>query len=157
METSSLSLQDIYPSSVEDLVVRPALVLSGREYTSGELQAYGEDIGPRMAFYSAYWYPIQGDTQSPYLPRLQEQLVADLARQAEQAGLDPEELRRALAAILGEVGRSLLPCRAELARVQGREAWLFSLSGPEDYLLFPDPRSPPPSTWLPGAARRASS
>ncbi len=141
-EASALSLQEIYPGSAEELVVRPALVLSGREYSPGELQAYDEDIGPRMAFYSAYWYPVAGDTQSPFIQRLQEQLVADLARQAERAGLNPDELRRAIAAGPAESGSVLLPCRAELARVLGREVWLLSFSGPEDYLLFLDPQVP---------------
>jgi len=139
---SSLSLKDVYPENAEELVVRPALVLSGREYSAGELQSYGEDIGSRMAFYSAYWYPIQGDTRSPYLPRLQEQLISELLRQAEQAGLNPLELRQAITTVLAEAEDPLLPCRAELARIEGREAWLISLSGPEDYLLFPDPQVP---------------
>ncbi len=142
VEASTLSLQDIYPSNAEELAVRPVLVLSGREYSTADLHSYSEDIGQRMAFYSAYWYPIAGDTRSPYLSRLQGQLVDDLARQAQQAGLNPEELRGALASVLGGEERALLPCRAELVRLEGKEAWLFSLSGPEDYLLFPDPQVP---------------
>lgn len=142
-EAQPLALEEIYPESVEELVVHPSLVLSDREYTASELESYGEDIAPRMAFYSAYWYPIGGDTQSPYLPRLQEQLVNELLRQAARAGLDPGELGRALSSVLEEAVGFLLPCRAELARVEGREAWLITLSGPEDYLLFPDPQVPP--------------
>ncbi|MGQ9756962.1 MAG: anti-sigma factor family protein [Actinomycetota bacterium] len=142
-EAQALSLQDIYPGSAEELVVHPSLILSGREYAISDLGRYGEDIGLRMAFYSAYWYPIGGDMRSPYLPRLREQLVGDLTRQAARAGLDPAELSRSLEVALSEAGGNLLPCRAELARVQGREVWLISLSGPEDYLLFPDPQVPP--------------
>lgn len=141
-EAGSLSLQEIYPGNADDLVVRPALIFSGREYSSEELRTYDEDIGPRMTFYSAYWYPIGGDAQSPFLPRLREQLLAELARQAERAGLNPDELIRAVAAVPGESERVLLPCLAELAKVQGREAWILSFSCPEDYLLFPDPQVP---------------
>jgi hypothetical protein len=37
----------------------------------------------------------------------------------------------------------VLPCYAERARLDGKDAWLISASGPEDYLLFPDQQRPP--------------
>ncbi len=132
-----------YPQVAGELAVRPLLLLSQKEYSSNELESYREDLGTRMAFYSAYWYPLSGDVDSPLLPTLQEKLISDLLEQASRSGLNPEELRKAIETSLAQGGQNLLPCQAELSRLQGREVWLVSLSGPEDYLLFPDPQMPP--------------
>lgn len=137
-ETSAL-----HPQVAGELSVRPLLLLSQKEYSSSDLESYRDDLGMRMAFYSAYWYPLSGDVDSPLLPTLQEKLVSDLLEQATRSGLNPEELRMAVEAALARSGKTLLPCQAELSRLQGREVWLVSLSGPEDYLLFPDPQIPP--------------
>jgi len=131
------------PMAAGAVTVRPSLSVSGREYTAAELAAYREDLGSRLAFYSAYWYPLAAGAQETSLSGLQERLVNDLAAQASAAGQDAEELKRCVSAAMGREETPLLPCHAELARVNGRECWLISLSGPEDYLLFPDPEVPP--------------
>jgi hypothetical protein len=125
--------------------VRPALVTSGKEYTAAELEDFRNDVGTRLDFYSAYWYPAAGDSAEPAaLEELQADLTSDLAEQAEAAGNDPVELERAVAAVLSRTGdEPLLPCYAELASMDGRDVWLVSVSGPGDYLLFPDPQRPP--------------
>ncbi|MDI6830470.1 MAG: zf-HC2 domain-containing protein [Actinomycetota bacterium] len=123
----------------------PSLVLSGREYGPGDLEAYRDDLGARMDFYSAYWYPAStGALDEAELRGTQQELVEEMAARAASLGGDPEGLKRAVeSALAGSDGEILLPCHAELAKVNGRECWLVSLSGPEDYLLFPDPQRPP--------------
>ena len=131
--------------AVATAAVSPSLAVSGEEYDPGELDGFRNDLGARLDFYSAYWYPSDGSTIAPdTITELQGKLVDDLSRQAEAAGQDAGELRQAVASALQQAGdQLLLPCYAEYATVNGQEAWLVSLSGPEDYLLFPDAQRPP--------------
>ncbi|MBC7247494.1 MAG: zf-HC2 domain-containing protein [Actinobacteria bacterium] len=138
-----MAVMENIPMAEGAVTVRPTLSVSGRDYTDAELAAYREDLGSRLAFYSAYWYPLAAGAQQASLSVLQERLVNDLAAQATAAGQDAEELKRCVSSAMGREEAPLLPCHAELARVNGRECWLISLSGPEDYLLFPDPEVPP--------------
>lgn len=125
------------------MLVYPTVVAAGREYSSLELQGFDRDITPRLSFYSAYWHPLGEGLQAVQPSALREALLEEMAVRAARAGLDPEGLRVAVAAALErEGGEDLLPCYAEMARVDGKDAWLISLSGPEDYLLFSDPRLP---------------
>lgn len=133
----------VVTATASAIAVRPSLALSQKEYTGAELADFRNDLGSRLAFYSAYWYPIEAGAEGAFLPGLQKELVNDLALQASAAGLDAEELKRCIASALDREGAPLLPCYAELAKVNGTECWLISLSGPEDYLLFPDPQVPP--------------
>ena len=123
---------------------RPALISSGGDYAVADLQDFRNDLGTRLDFYSAYWRPEAGARMHPSaLTRLQDDLAADLAGQAAAAGQDPAPLERAVATVLERAGgEPVLPCYAELARVEGAEAWLISASGPEDWLLFPDRKKP---------------
>ncbi len=123
----------------------PELVVSEREYTPEELESFRNDLGTRLDFYSTYWYPACGGAADvAALEKLQADLVEDMAAQAAAAGRDPGELERAVAAVLAEeAGDLVLPCYAELARMDGKDTWLVSVSGPEDYLLFPDQQRPP--------------
>ncbi len=139
-ETAGL---EIIPTTESALPVRPSLSVSQKEYSADELAAFRNDLGSRLAFYSAYWYPLAEGAEAPRLAELQEEMVEDLAGQAVAAGQDAGELRRCVASALDREGATLLPCYAEMAKVNGAECWLISLSGPEDYLLFPDPQLPP--------------
>ncbi|NPV58495.1 MAG: hypothetical protein HPY75_02385 [Actinobacteria bacterium] len=123
----------------------PSLVAPGREYGEGELAGYRDDLGARLDFYSAYWYPYSmGALDEADMRRAQRELTDQLAATAASIGGDPTSLRTAIEAALSQAGDELLlPCHAELAKVDGRECWLISLSGPEDYLLFSDPQRPP--------------
>lgn len=123
----------------------PSLVVPGREYGEEELAGYRDDLGTRLDFYSAYWYPYSmGALDEADLRRAQRELTDQLATTAASIGGDPTSLRAAIEAALSQAGDELLlPCHAELAKVDGRECWLISLSGPEDYLLFSDPQHPP--------------
>jgi hypothetical protein len=126
-------------------LARPALSVSGQEYDAGDLEGYRNDLGTRLEFYSAYWYPTSGNAVEPAaLARLQGNLTADLAAQAGAAGQNPTELEQAIAAVLEQAGdEPVLPCYAERAKVDGKDTWLVSVSGPEDYILFPDQERPP--------------
>lgn len=125
--------------------VKPSMVVSEREYDPGELDSFRNDLGARLDFYSAYWYPAASVTVEPdAIAQLQGKLVDDLALQAEAAGKDASELRLAVASALEQAGdQPLLPCYAEYSKVNGNDTWLISMSGPEDYLLFPDAKRPP--------------
>ena len=125
------------------MLAYPTVVASGKEYSGLDLRGFNQDVAPRLSFYSAYWLPQAEGSQAARMDSLREALLEELASRAERAGLDPESLRRAVAAVMERVGEEdLLPCYAEMARVEGRDAWLISLSGPEDYLLFSDPSLP---------------
>ncbi len=126
-------------------VARPALVTTGNDYTAADLDDFRNDLGARLDFYSTYWYPASGGTSNTAALRsLQAELAVDLTEQAAAAGHDPEELMRALESVMDHAGDEiLLPCYAERARIEGKDAWLISVSGPEDYLLFPDRKKPP--------------
>lgn len=139
---SQVSSQDLVAATA---ITQPSLVISEREYSPADLETFRNDIGTRLEFYSTYWYPYSGTpAEKAAYGQLQQRLVDDLARQAEETGKDSAGLREAVTAALAQAGdETLLPCYAELARVEGREAWLVSASGPEDYLLFPDPQMPP--------------
>lgn len=139
-ETADL---EVIPTAESALPVRPSLAVSQKEYTGAELADFRNDLGSRLSFYSAYWYPLGGDVAAASLVDLQKAVVKDLAGQASAAGQDAGELKRCIASALDREKAPLLPCYAELAKVNGTECWLISLSGPEDYLLFPDPQVPP--------------
>jgi len=126
-------------------VTRPDLVVSEKEYNPEELEGFRNDLGTRLDFYSTYWYPASGGAAEPaVLEQLQGDLTDDLARQAAAAGQNPDELKAAVAVVLEQQsGEPILPCYAERAKIDGKEAWLVSVSGPEDYLLFPDRQQPP--------------
>ncbi len=111
----------------------PSLVLSGREYGPGDLEAYRDDLGARMDFYSAYWYPAStGALGEAELRDTQHDLMEEMAARTASLGGDPEGLKKAVESALARAdGEILLPCHAELAKVNGRECWLVSLSGPE--------------------------
>ncbi len=136
---------DTARQGLEVATARPALISSGREYAAADLEDFRNDLGTRLDFYSAYWYPAPGTPpQSAALKRLQGDLTADLAEQAAAAGHEPDELERAVTAALTQAGdKPVLPCYAELARMEGKEVWLISVSGPEDCLLFHDRDKPP--------------
>jgi len=126
-------------------LARPELVISDNEYDTADLADFRNDLGTRLDFYSTYWYPASsGSIDRSSIEDAQAQLTGDLALQAAEAGHDAEELERAVTSVLEQAdGDPLLPCYAELAKIDGREAWLISASGPEDYLLFPDRELPP--------------
>ena len=123
----------------------PDLVISEKEYAPEELEGFRNDLGTRLDFYSTYWYPASSSPADPAdLAELQADLTEDMVAQAAAAGQDPEELERAVTAVLEqEEGEPVLPCYAELATIDGNDTWLVSVSGPEDYLLFPDKQRPP--------------
>jgi len=131
--------------AVSTAAVKPSLAVSENEYTTGELEEFHSDLGTRLDFYSAYWYPASDAVIEPdTIEQLQETMTEELAAQAEAAGKDADELRLAVASTLERAGdEPVLPCYAEYAKVGGRDAWLISISGPEDYLLFPDAKRPP--------------
>ncbi len=130
---------------IASLSPTPSLAVAGREYDEEELKGYREDLGARLEFYSAYWYPAtMGALSEADLRSAQRELTHELAASAASHGGNPESLEAAIETALAQAGGdTLLPCHAELAKVNGRECWLVSLSGPEDYLLFPDPQRPP--------------
>jgi hypothetical protein len=125
-------------------VTQPSLVISGKDYTPTELANFRNDLGTRLDFYSSYWYPAStSGAGSASLGEVQKQLTDDLAQQASATGKNPDEVKGAVKTALAQAGNAtLLPCYAEQARVGGKDAWLVSLSGPEDYLLFPNPQIP---------------
>jgi len=125
-------------------VARPDVVVSSQEYDAGDLEDYRNDLGTRLDFYSAYWYPAsRSDVEPDTIAQLQEDLTSNLAEQAAAEGQDPAELQEAVAAALEQSDSTpVLPCYAERAVVDGKDAWLVSVSGPEDYLLFPDQQRP---------------
>ena len=129
----------------QETMARPALVTSEKDYSSAELAGYRNDLGTRLDFYSTYWYPTSGGaSQTAALEEIQQDLTGDLALQAEAAGQNPDELEQAVTTVLEQAGdEPLLPCYAERAKIDGKDAWLISVSGPEDYLLFPDQQQPP--------------
>jgi len=126
-------------------VARPDVVVSQNEYDATDLEEFRNDLGTRLDFYSTYWYPSSGGTTRPAaLEKLRTELTSDLTEQAAAAGLNPEELQRAVTAVMEQADdESILPCYAERAKIEGKDAWLISASGPEDYLLFPDQQRPP--------------
>lgn len=139
----SASLDAAGAAVVPASLAQPVMVVSGNEYAAGDLADFSGDIGTRLKFYSAYWQPSVAGTAALVTRDLQQKLVEDLAGRAQAAGEDAQGLRSALEAALAQTeSKNLLPCYAELAVVEGRKAWLVSLSGPEDCLLFPDPEIP---------------
>ena len=131
--------------TISTAMTRPSLVVSGNEYTPKELETFRNDLGTRLDFYSTYWYPAGStNVQAAGIEQIRQDLVDDLSQQAQAAGRNPEELKKAIQAALAQEGdNTLLPCYAELAKMAGKDVWLVSMSGPEDYLLFPDPQLPP--------------
>jgi hypothetical protein len=125
--------------------IKPSLAVSEEEYDPAELEGFRNDLGTRLDFYSAYWYPASGSTiGQDTISQLQDALTEELAAQAGAAGKNGDELRLAVASTLEQAGdEPVIPCYAEYVKVGGRDAWLISLSGPEDYLLFPDAKRPP--------------
>jgi len=119
----------------------PRVNTSGQQYSAAELSTYNNDLDSRLDFYSAYWHPMNtAGIQDTSMEPLQDSLKEDMALKAEEAGQDPETLKGAVDSALAQSGRTdLLPCYAELARLNGNEVWLICLSGPEDYLLFNNP------------------
>jgi hypothetical protein len=129
------------PSSV---VTQPTLVVSNKEYSPAELSDFRNDLGARMDFYSSYWYPAAAGNGALSTKELQNQITETLAQQAQAAGKNPDDVKRAVETALAQAGNAaLLPCYVEQAKVEGKDAWLVSLSCPEDYLLFPNPQIPP--------------
>ena len=126
-------------------VARPDVVVSQNEYDAADLEEFRNDLGTRLDFYSTYWYPSSGGTtRAAALEKLRTELTSDLTEQAAAAGQNPEELQRAVTAVMEQADdESILPCYAERAKIEGKDAWLISASGPEDYLLFPDQQRPP--------------
>jgi hypothetical protein len=126
-------------------LIQPSLVVSQREYTPSELASFRNDLGAKLDFYSSYWYPaVAAGASDAEMTQVQAKLTEGLSQQAAAIGRSPDELKKAIQASLAVAGNEkLLPCYAELATMQGKEVWLISLSGPEDYLLFPDPKMPP--------------
>jgi hypothetical protein len=124
---------------------QPSLVVSNSDYSAAELDNFRNDMGTRLEFYSAFWYPTSGtQLNTADLENAQQVLTDRLAEQASQAGKDPEELKLAISSVIeGEGNDPMLPCYAEYARLNGQDVWLVSGSGPEDYLLFSDPQRPP--------------
>jgi len=137
-------LSDLADATVASLA-RPDVVVSNQEYDTTDLEDYRNDLGTRLDFYSAYWYPAsRSDVEPDAIARLQEDLTGELATQAAAEGQDPAELQVAVAAVLEQADDApVLPCYAERAVVEGKDTWLVSVSGPEDYLLFPDQQRPP--------------
>ncbi len=123
----------------------PDLVVSDKDYSPSELENFRNDLGTRLDFYSTYWYPASGAATEPAaLAGLQAELTDDLAQKAAAAGQNPDEVKQAVAAVLEqEAGEPVLPCYAERAKINGKDSWLVSVSGPEDYLLFSDQKRPP--------------
>jgi hypothetical protein len=123
----------------------PQVSTTGQQYSAAELSDYDNDLDARLDFYSAYWHPISAaEAQDASMEPLQDSLKEDMARKAAAAGQDPEALEGAVDSALSQSGReNLLPCYAELARLNGNRVWLICLSGPEDYLLFNNPEMVP--------------
>jgi Putative zinc-finger len=125
-------------------VTQPSLVVSGKDYTPTELANFRNDLGTRLDFYSSYWYPAStSGAGAASLGEVQSKLTDDLAEKAAETGKNPDEVKSAVKTALAQAGNAtLLPCYAEQAKVGGKDAWLVSLSGPEDYLLFPNQQIP---------------
>lgn len=124
---------------------RPSLAVSQANYSTAELKSFHNDLGARIDIFSSYWYPaLASGINNAELSQNQVSLTKALAEQASQAGKNPEEVTKAVTAALDEAKSEvpLLPCYAEQAKVDGKDAWLISISGPEDYLLFPNQELP---------------
>lgn len=134
--------EELYAGAVVPAAsVSPVLDLSEMDYTPDDLDSYSNDLGTRIDFYSAYWQPSLARGTKPVAPEeLQRELLADLSSQAEVAGEDPAALEAAIDSAMRQAGEdTCLPCHVELARLDGAEVWLVSLSSPEDNLLLKDP------------------
>jgi hypothetical protein len=141
----NLQTMSIGPNATAAAVVtQPSLVVSGKEYAPTELANFRNDLGTRLDFYSSYWYPASvSGAGSAYIGDMQTELTDDLAQQAATTGKNPDEVKSAIKTALAQEGNAtLLPCYVEQAKVEGKDVWLVSLSGPEDYLLFPNPQTP---------------
>ncbi|MBN2026306.1 MAG: zf-HC2 domain-containing protein [Actinobacteria bacterium] len=124
-------------------LARPDVVVSSQEYDAADLEDYRNDLGARLDFYSAYWYPASSDIEPEAIAQMQEDFSGELAAQAAVEGQNPDELKLAVAAALEQTDDApVLPCYAERAVVDDKDVWLVSVSGPEDYLLFPDQQRP---------------
>lgn len=126
-------------------MTQPSLSVSQKDYSPSDLKAFRNDLGTRLDFYSSYWYPAStGSLDAVGLTQKQGELTDVLAAQAGQAGKNPQEVKAAVKAALDHAGQEipLLPCYAEQAKVEGKDAWLISVSGPEDYLLFSNKQLP---------------
>ena len=123
----------------------PRVNTAGQQYSAADLSDYDNDLDARLDFYSAYWYPMNtAGVQAASMEPLQDSLTEDMALKAQNAGQDPEVLKGAVDSAMTQSGReNLLPCYAELARLNGNQVWLICLSGPEDYLLFNNPEMVP--------------
>jgi hypothetical protein len=123
----------------------PRVNTAGQQYSAADLSNYDNDLDARLDFYSAYWHPMSAaGVQNANMKPLQGSLIEDMAQKAGKAGQSPETLRGAVDSALTQSGReNLLPCYAELARLNGNQVWLICLSGPEDYLLFNNPEMVP--------------
>jgi Putative zinc-finger len=123
----------------------PATSVTQNNYSTAELKSFRNDLGPRLDFYSSYWYPaVTSGLDTAALSENQARLTQAIGDQAAQSGKNPEEAKEAVNVALAEAQQSvpLLPCYAEQAKVDGKDAWLISLSGPEDYLLFSNQEMP---------------
>jgi hypothetical protein len=124
---------------------KPATSVSEKDYSTADLKNFHQDLGARLDFYSSYWYPAAtSGLNTADLTKNQEKLTQTIADQAAQAGKNPDEAKKAVDVALEQAKQSvpLLPCYAEQAKVEGKDAWLISLSGPEDYLLFSNQELP---------------
>ena len=123
----------------------PRVNTAGQQYNAAELSNYDNDLDARLDFYSAYWHPMNTTgVQAASMEPLQASLKEDMAQKAGEAGQDPEALKGAVDSAMAQSGHeNLLPCYAELARLNGNQVWLICLSGPEDYLLFNNPEMVP--------------
>lgn len=137
---------------------KPSVAVSATDYSASELKSFRNDLGTRLDFYSSYWYPaLTSGLDTAGLAENQTKLTAQIADQAAQAGKNPDEVKQAIGAALSQSDQTipLLPCYAEQAKVEGKDAWLISISGPEDYLLFTN-QELPPSMYLAAQGGEAS-
>lgn len=126
-------------------VTSPSVTISGKDYAASELKSYRNDLGARLDFYASYWYPAAASGfDAATLANNQATLTTAIADQAAQAGKNPDEVKNAVSVALSQCDQTipLLPCYAEQAKVGGKDAWLISMSGPEDYLLFKNQELP---------------
>jgi len=146
-EGDATGAEELFTSAAPTMVASaaPRVNTTGQQYSAAELSTYNNDLDSRLDFYSAYWHPMSAaGVQNANMEPLQASLIEDMAQKAGQAGQSPETLKGAVDSALSQSGRAnLLPCYAELARLNGNKVWLICLSGPEDYLLFNNPEMVP--------------
>jgi hypothetical protein len=146
-EGDATGAEELFAATTPTMVASavPRINTAGQQYSAADLSNYDNDLDARLDFYSAYWHPMNtSGVQAASMKPLQESLTKDMAQKAQKAGQDPETLKGAVDSALTQSGReNLLPCYAELARLNGNQVWLICLSGPEDYLLFNNPEMVP--------------